>query len=301
MIIRRGPFGEVPSGKLRRLAGFMIRMALICVYWQRGAQYNKYGSVVSPSELYIQRDKQLGIRARQFCNLMSPANIPSGCLKRFGPIGDGGYFLPWNILDHAQYLISCGIGSNNDFEIDLAQRGFKGIQIDNSISKAPKLHNNLTFRHQTLGGKTGVTIGDLVNDHAHSEKFVLKLDIEGSEYGVLEDFHDLNRFKAIIIEFHFLHLISETVFWNNIKEILHRFHETHTLAYINPNNYSGFSVIGGVPIPITMEVLFVFKGVLSANPSDTKFEAHPENQVPSNPDWAQLMVTHFFQEDLRDI
>lgn len=293
-MIRREPDGRVSNGMSRRLSNYIIRFLLTIAYRQKGAQYNRYGSVVSPKELYIQRDQQLGIRARKFRNLLKVETIPFLSLKRFGPAGDGGYFLPENILDHASHFISCGIGSSNDFEIDLALLGFRGIQIDNSISEPPIFHSNLTFLHSTLGrGSKSVTIESLIMRYKGVENFVLKLDIEGSEYGVLENL-DITYFKAIIVEFHFLHLISENVFWNRIEKILLNFNKTHCVMYINPNNYSGFSIIGGIPVPITMEVLFVAQDLLLVTNEKATGSVHPEFLEPNNPKWAQLEVSHFF-------
>jgi hypothetical protein len=293
-MIRRKPDGSTSAGLLRKIVTFLIRFSLMVVYRERGAQYNRYGSIVSPRELYIQRNQMLGVRARKFRDLLKVQSNSTLTLKRFGPIGDGGYFLPENILKLSSHLISCGIGSNNDFEIALARQGFHGIQIDNSISKAPILHHSLTFLKTTLGrDKNSKSIEDIIEQFPGVKNFVLKLDIEGSEYSVLEDL-DMSFFQAIIIEFHFLHLISEDTFWNRIQKILLSLNETHSLLYINPNNYSGFSIIGGVPIPITVEVLYVAKDAIKSQKKGSSELIHPEFLEPNNPKWAQLEISHFF-------
>ena len=149
--------------------------------------------------------------------------------SRFGSIHDGGYILTDEIVLISDYLISGGIGLNVEFENDVMQlnKQLKSILIDASISKIKfifrplkYLFSNLffyycenTFRFfhvisisffekKYLNNKNNISYF-LNKYNLTKSKGILKLDIEGSEWLILNDIiKNSSSFNAICIEFH---------------------------------------------------------------------------------------------------
>lgn len=62
-------------------------------------------------------------------------------LVRIGSKVDSGYFVPEDFFGISS-CFSAGIGSDANFEYDLAQRNIKIFMTDHSISNSPLSHNN---------------------------------------------------------------------------------------------------------------------------------------------------------------
>ena len=230
---------------MQKVALKFLRLLLLALYNKKGSIINRWGSITSPQELEIQRSPRLGERARSLVQYLTPTILEIEQLKRYGSVADGGYVVPVNAINNSKFLISGGIETNNEFEIELANSGMTGIQIDNSIDSPPKEHENLSFTRATLSGMNGVLIDDLLKSFDPNAQGVLKLDIEGSEYETLSEVESFKRFTTIILELHNLHKIVDDHFWDVFKNILDKFSQNHSVVFLAPNNCCGFSIIGG--------------------------------------------------------
>jgi hypothetical protein len=255
---------------------------------------NQWGSIVSPQEVRIQRSPQLGVRARDLVNYLTPRILNVGELKRYGSIADGGYVVPVNAMNNSKFLISGGIETNNEFEIELANSGILGIQIDNSIDSPPEDHKNLSFKRATLGGKDGILIDDLLKSFDSTTQGVLKLDIEGSEYETLSEVESFQRFTTIILELHNLYKIVDDHFWEVFKSILDKFAQNHLVVFLAPNNCCGFSIIGGVPIPNVVEVTWARNDLIDGKKFSKTVALHPEQMKTNYENRAQLDISNIF-------
>jgi hypothetical protein len=279
------------------LALKVLRLILHVVYRKSGSIINRWGSITSPRELEIQRSPLLGERSRSLVSYLRPTILEAELLKRYGSVADGGYLIPVKAVNDSKFLISGGIKTNNEFEIELANLGIMGIQIDNSIDIPPKDHKNLTFKRATLGGKSGVLIDELLRTFDSTSQGVLKLDIEGSEYETLSEVESFTRFTTIILELHNLHKIVDDQFWEVFKGILDKLSKKHSVVYLTPNNCCGFSIIGGVPIPNVLEVTWARNDLVSGK-KFTKIEnLHPEKTPTNIENRAQLDVSNIFPSD----
>ena len=272
------------------------RLALFILYSQRGAVVNNFRSITSPKELKLQKSKIMLHRIEEFRSLISPIIVKKEKLKRYGSVGDGGYVLPVNAVNKSNFLISGGIENNNEFEINLARLGITGIQIDNSIDKPPALHKNLSFIRATLGNMHEVDINKLITRFPARASGILKLDIEGAEYSVINSLKNLDKFNAITVEFHNLYKISEDNFWNNFKSILLKLKKYHGVVFIAPNNCCGYTILGGFPIPNVMEITFAKRSLVSGKQlKNTKF-LHPKQMESNYPGDAALDISAFFPD-----
>ncbi len=162
---------------------------------------------------------------------------------RFGSLDDGGYHLKPSTLQRSEVLFSGGISSNLEFEYDAFRFNpkLKILMIDPTISgfklllkglvrlffkkrdKIRYLFNALMFnylirtnrcKHLKLWLNKEQSILKLLNANFKMNKnVVLKLDIEGSEYDLLDEILEhQNAFIAMVFEFHDLHIRHNLVY-----------------------------------------------------------------------------------------
>lgn len=187
-------------------------------------------------------------------------------LTRIGAANDGGYI---GILSPANpSLISGGGGKNIDFEIELAERGSKIHIYDPTIKKLPRTHKNIIHKKIALAApedktfKRSVTLTDAVSALNPDDEapIWLKLDIEGSEIGLLaSDLRLLSRFQQIFIEFHDSYKVAQPNFRNQLMGILNTLCDSHHVISVVSNNWQGFSNYGYAFAPVTFEVTFLSK------------------------------------------
>jgi len=180
--------------------------------------------------------------------------------RRIGGTGDGSYVIAECNLKNA-LLISGGISDNNDFEYECAELGASGFQFDGSINYPPKIHPRLGFQKVFVGEKNGYldlqSMTKVALEFANSSPSskILKIDIEGSEWGLLAD-EDLTEFDQIIIE---VHNLFEVVGKNGREKlrVLKNLTDNFYTIYANGNNCCGFTNIGGFPVPNVAEFSLV--------------------------------------------
>jgi hypothetical protein len=200
--------------------------------------------------------------------------------QRVGSIFDGGYVLTYKSIVNSDFLISGGLHYNFDFEYEFYKINShsKFVLIDGSLG-LKKLFIGvfvrplflMFFRRFNLNGyidllksieilskhglirkyiNTKYNISNIINKYQFSNKIgVLKLDIEYSEYEILDDIvKNKNLFSAILIEFHQTHLIEN-------RDKINKFY--HQLGFqcvdIAINELGGFEK----EIPIVVEMSFV--------------------------------------------
>ncbi len=183
----------------------------------------------------------------------------------------GGFFVCKEILKNKDQIIvySCGVGTDISFDIKIMKQ-YKGAEIfafdPTPISvkwiQNQRLPGNFNFSPIGISNKNGVekmyfpknysvsygifnwdngskdeimvemqTLESIAGKHGHKYIDILKMDIEGSEFSVINslDFSKL-EFGQILIEFH-------ERFLENGKEILDK-----TIAFLSENGYKCFAV-----------------------------------------------------------
>jgi hypothetical protein len=178
-------------------------------------------------------------------------------LKRLGKDNDGGYLVDINSLTSANTLISLGINDDWSFELD-AQKENKNINIicydislsfiflfkifvkklvfiffygyKETIRSFANILSYFFFLKKNFVSKK-ITSNDLIIITKKLQPpFFFKIDIEGSEYRILEDLLKLqNKISGIVIEFHDVDL-----FHNKIKYFISKF--KLELIHIHANN-----------------------------------------------------------------
>ena len=191
---------------------------------------------------------------------------------RFGSINDGGYYVnPKKVLE-ADILFSGGISSNVEFEYDIFQfnKDIKLIMVDPTVSqigllskallrifffkneKLRYLINTLTFVlmlqsgrgwhiKKWLSSKTGILqCMHEKNVSFENKKSLLKLDIEGGEYDMLDEIiENIHLFNCMVFEFHDLD-VKHTLLYDFLKKCSTHFDMIH----LEVNHCGGFSKYG---------------------------------------------------------
>lgn len=177
--------------------------------------------------------------------------------RRFGSKHDGGYVLV-NDLSKNDFIVSCGIETNVDWEMDISTLVWGINAYDNSIDELPKKIDNCVFYKKTIS--KDVFVSDLVKDADKNKDLILKVDVEGAEWGLFNDFPDLSRFRQIIGEFHGLvHAIEDDIFFNIVCGSLSNLNKTHFPVFIHGNNYGGGKDFFGSHIVDVVEILYLRK------------------------------------------
>lgn len=237
-------------------------------------------------------------------------------LIRVGRNFDGGYVLPRRLIGECDAVLSMGISLDWSFEKHVS-RLRPGIPIycyDKSTTFGAALIYGLTRflyspisrkadhlrapllpldyvkmfrRRSTLTQKfvgahedeATVDISRVFERLDRYESILLKIDIEGAEYEIMDlILRNHRRICGIAIEFH---NINSDVFRHTLDAMLGRF----VVAHVHANNGAGISVSGR---PRLLEVTFVNKerhGPIQRN--DVKTYAHPLDMpnIPGNPEF----------------
>lgn len=201
-------------------------------------------------------------------------------LIRIGSVYDGGYFVCPNSIKNSKNLISFGIETNWEFEKDftklnpdvnvksydgqtkfglifkffvfqifkfflfkgnlhLLKRSFYNLFEYNSLLK-----KKLNFVNKNIGLKNGLNFDEVLENFSN---VFLKIDIEGSEYRILNDIlENKEKLVGLVIEFHDYDLNKTKIkdFINNIGlEMIH----------ININEMGGVSMDN---YPLVVELTF---------------------------------------------
>ncbi len=238
-----------------------------------------------------------------------------GPMHRVGSKNDGGYVIPKE-LPVIETLISFGVGDNWSFErsclkkkivlnavmydhtIDLNQfvsrirsrlltrefdfksftyRVFVTLKYLRDFSNPSLIHIRKEItKNESSQSKTNLLE---IAKNLGSAPFILKVDIEGAEYDIVEQIVHLNeKIPVLLIEFH------ETEKYRQLFESsLDALKQKYILSHTHVNNYDGLS---GDGIPKTLELTFCNRDYYSAEQKVIELPVAGLDQVsaPNRPD-----------------
>lgn len=184
---------------------------------------------------------------------------------RIGSKNDGGYILA-NDIKETDYVISFGVDNNIDFENELSDLGCRVDMYDYSITVPPEnIRESARFFNKKIVGDFGTSgintfetnlsqcIYQIEND------IILKIDIEGSEWDVLSTSKNLNKFRQIVFEAHWMQNLIDPIFYNKVLNALINIRQTHIPVWVHANNNVPLLILGNSPVPTVFEVLFLRK------------------------------------------
>lgn len=199
------------------------------------------------------------VRYKRILPHLHPVTTNRG-LVRFGPTGDGGYLVP-DDFEGIEACFSPGVSSVSGFESDCAKRGMKVFMADASVDAPADQHPLFEFKKSFIGATTRdnfISLEDWVEQSAkgmHGD-LMMQMDIEGFEYEALDTAPSelLERFRIIVMELHWLHIVSS----DKIR-VFRKLLKSHTCLHIHPNNYYTPIKVFDLEIPPLMEFTFLRK------------------------------------------
>jgi hypothetical protein len=176
-------------------------------------------------------------------------------LIRLGPDGDGGYLVP-DDLDGIEYAFSPGVSTESGFEAALAARGQRVFLADYSVDGPAEQNSSFVFDKKYVGGFSDDVYMTLeqwktAKIDSHAGDLLLQMDIEGGEYETLLACPAplLERFRIMVIEFHYLHELLNRRYFELVSRVLKKILQTHTVVHIHPNNCCGAVKADGLVLP----------------------------------------------------
>lgn len=188
-------------------------------------------------------------------HLLGARNIKNIDIVRLGKSNDGGYVLA-NDFSNNDYLLSMGINDDVSIEKDL-EFVLHGIDLyDHTINELPDSINNGRFFKE----KVSNNISEILSRISSNFDIILKCDIEGSEWEMLETIKEseMLRFRQIALE---IHWISDELYpgIGAPIHVLEKINKTHQLFSIHANNYGPVTEIDGVIVPNVLELSYARK------------------------------------------
>lgn len=188
---------------------------------------------------------------------------------RIGSLNDGGYV----IADGLEYdlLLSCGISDDITFEDYFTNKyNVNCYAYDGTINNLPHYNNNkINFIKKNISKIESDITTNLLDIINLNNNIFLKMDIETNEFQWLELLKNehLNKFKQIVIEFHFPFTYEEELFKklsypmdiNNKINCLDKLSKTHYLIHLHPNNCCGTTIYNNITVPNVFECTYIRK------------------------------------------
>jgi len=226
-------------------------------------------------------------------NFLIPYKVKK--LIRFGRKFDGGYVVCSDAIKEIDNLITLGVGDDISFEIDLEKNNslkkvhmydytvnhflfikiiFKYLRrlitfrtkINNFTYSIMNYFNFIRFNNKKnvflykqkvvdeVNDKIDINLNDIFG-RIKSDKNLLKLDIEGDEYSIINQINqNSSNIKMLIIEFHFIGS-KQNLFINSVKKLLDNF----DIIHIHANNY--FNLKKNDTFFEVLEITFVNKEI----------------------------------------
>jgi hypothetical protein len=138
-----------------------------------------------------------------------------------------------------------------------------------------------------LPGKENITLGELIDYFLArgKNKIFIKMDIEGSEFGVLPEVAKYKKFiSGLVIEFH-----NIEAHWQEFVALMGELMSDYYVSHIHGNNFEPY--IQGTKVPRTLEITLVQKSLYPVAPN-LNFEAYPLNglDMPCNSKFEDLKL-----------
>ena len=280
------------------------RLVTLLLFQERATVINRFFSLVSREDYRNQTTYELESTLKRLIDTLKPSGTTLD-LIRVGGENDGSYVIPREFLKESTYLISGGIELNNKFEVEVANLGVQGIQIDNSINRPPEEHPKLDFIRSTIGNQdseTTITLTRLIENAPKDREILLKLDIEGAEISALNNVSDreFNRVVCLVLELHNLSNLKNEKFQKELLEFLDKVNRFSFISvFCQANNGCLAYNIGGTLLPDNIEISFI-KAINTTHLRRIDIERIKRLTVKNIDKYALINIDHILLQGLMD-
>lgn len=253
-ILRKIIAKEYKTGHYVKAAAMMIYLLPVKTALSKAVTPLKRCEIVSSPEYYNSVWKLLHISKAEGYELI-----------RLGRDYDGGYIMLDDFDSEEKIAYSFGISRDVSWDKDMASRGYNVFMYDHTIDSLPE--ENERFHWFKLGISDGSTndsrlktLEELIAQNHHEDKrdMILKMDVEGAEWGFIENVkpETLNQFSQILFEFHGMNKPNLSA---RIPNVLRKLNQTHKLIHLHGQNHGYYVSIGGKIFCNQIEVSYVRK------------------------------------------
>jgi len=214
---------------------------------------------------------------REAVGLLIPENRPSAGWVRVGGPADGGYVMANDLTNTV--AVSLGVGWDDSWEISALEGGAVAVaQFDPTIRRPPHALHNTSFHRKGVAAVTDETQSAVslekaldLADPSGNKEFVLKMDIEGSEWSVFDaapaDWG--RRVRQLAVEIHELRTLVDEERAEEIVRVLRKISETHAPVHLQANNAVRLARLGRYSVPDALEVTWVRRDLVESCPTPT--------------------------------
>lgn len=205
-------------------------------------------------------------RVAGIVRLLQTCRVEGVEFVRVGGERDGGYVMLDVLRPPAVTAgYSFGVGHDVSWDVAVAARGIDVFLYDHTVKRLPTPVPRARFIRTGIRGREPVagqkTVAEVLADNRHLGRrdLVLKMDIEGAEWPVLEEVSSetLESFAQIVVEFHGMGESLEARGHGRIEAALEKLARTHQPIHVHGNCYEAPVWIGGLVLPQVLEVSYV--------------------------------------------
>lgn len=231
--------------------------------------------------------------------MLRPRKLVGSGKIRLGRLFDGGYVMV-DRFEGIEAAYSLGINDDVSWDLDVAAQGIPCFQYDPTIEALPQQHPLFNWKPVWIGGDVDAaanreSLESLIvqNGHDRSRDLLLKCDIEGAEWALLQRTPSrvLRQFRQMVFEFHDLGMLCDPQHGNNVRNAFLNLTASHHVVHVHANNFAGWHVVGGVPVPAVIELTMLRKDEGEFVISEEVFPS--ELDMPCRSDSADMYLGRF--------
>lgn len=234
---------------------------------------------------------------RDVLRLLTPRAAANSAKQRFGRDFDGGYIMLEDFKG-AAVALSLGIKDDVSWDLDVARRGLEVFQFDHTIAALPETHERFHFNPLRIAatpadGSVSLEQAFALADCADASPVILKMDIEGDEWAVLENVpdHILERCSQIIVEFHRMERLMEPESLLQARRVFEKLTSSFFLCHVHGNNCGNLVNVHNIVLPETLEMTFAKTGLYQSSDTQEVFPQKPD--MPNQPGRADFFLGTF--------
>ena len=199
---------------------------------------------------------------------------------RVGNPYDGGYVMLDDFCTGDFIAYSFGISNDVSWDSDMADKGFEIYMYDHTIDNLPLSIDNFHYFKQGIAQKPNPeelldTLDNFIlqNNHQNCNNMILKMDVEGCEWEVLNNIKSdtLNKFDQIVLEFHNVIRACDDKNAEAKINALKKLNKTHKPVHLHGNNCAYHICIEDTLYPDVIEVTYIKKSKYSTCKDDVLF------------------------------